>query len=139
MLRAAPGVAVHEKGSDVLGRGLKKLLFFCFAEVGGGCQKSKTLKFGGERNELSFFCCICCILGLDLNFQTTITNEFVPAIRRKLTHRALGATRNKMDFFLEHHSTQNMKRDHSTNGLDKKDVTSPQLFWPLYTFGPLRS
>ena len=35
MLRAAPGVAVHEKGSDVLGRGLKKLLFFCFAEVGG--------------------------------------------------------------------------------------------------------
>ena len=32
-----------------------------------------------------------------------------------------------------------MIRHHSTNGLDKKDVTSPQLFCTLCTFGPLRS
>ena len=33
-----------------------------------------------------------------------------------------------MDFFLEHHATQDMTRYHSRNGLYQKDVTSPELF-----------
>ena len=38
-----------------------------------------------------------------------ITSEFATEIRGKLTHGAGGTTRNKMDFFLEHHATQDMK------------------------------
>lgn len=62
----------------------------------------KILKFGAKRN-LGFS-----IVGvfLDLNFQTTITDEFAPAIREKLK----GIWQ------------QNMRRHHSTNGLYKKDV-----------------
>ena len=121
ILRAAPE-RVHEK--DGYGRlASKNWLFFCFAGVGGfggvRCQKkSKILKFGAI-NELLDFCCICCILGLETRLLL-ITNEFAAAIRRKLTHRAPGETRNKMDFFLEHHATQNMKRDHSTMDSTRK-------------------
>ena len=55
-------------------------------------------------------------------------------------HMELGVRQGiRLDFFLEHHATQDMTRYHSRNGLYQKDVTSPELFCALYTYGPLRT
>ena len=98
---------------------------------GGRRNDPKILKFGAL--EKSWPCNSWCIFGYfwDSNFQTTIiTDEFCPGDQRG--HGARGTTRNKMDFF-QGIWQQNMIRHHSTNGLYKKDVKWPQLFWALYT------